>query len=142
MAAKVSLDGNKSGNKTWVRATVEIKNGPRVKVQAIDLGSTHLVAPDQCRPLPTEVRREKLSVVCQKYKMSDLKPKGRDDGFSAADREAGAEWLRSVIAGKPVKAKCHAVVKYKGEYTTYMILFLDNFFTGVQKIRPNLYCLI
>jgi len=116
VAAHVSLDGGSKGNKrTWVRATIEQKGlGPRLKVKALDIGATYLVEPQHCRPLPDSVTREKLSVVCLKYKMADLKPKGRDDGFSARDREAGADWLRSVIGGRTVKAKCHKVVNYKG----------------------------
>ena len=51
--------------------------------------------------------------------MADLKPKGRDEGFSAQDREKGAEWLRGMIAkfGPVVKANCHQIVNYKGTYT-------------------------
>ena len=50
--------------------------------------------------------------------MADLKPKGRDEGFSAQDREKGAEWLRSMISkfGPVIKANCHQIVNYKGNF--------------------------
>ena len=56
--------------------------------------------------------------------MADLKPKGRDEGFSAQDREKGAEWLRGMIAkfGPVVKANCHQIVNYKG---TYLFIFIS-----------------
>ena len=59
-----------------------------------------------------------------RYKMADLKPKGRDEGFSAQDREKGAEWLRGMIAkfGPVVKANCHQIVNYKG---TYLFIFIS-----------------
>ena len=48
--------------------------------------------------------------------MADLKPKGRDEGFSAHDREKGAEWLRGMIGkfGPTIKANCYQIVNYKG----------------------------
>ena len=48
--------------------------------------------------------------------MADLKPKGRDEGFSAQDREKGAEWLRGMIIkfGPVIKANCYQIVNYKG----------------------------
>ena len=139
VAAKVSLDGAHGGktNKTWVRATIEQKGaGPKLKVKAMDIGSTHLVAPGDCRRLPSNVDRSNLVVACLKYKMADLKPKGRDDGFSAQDREAGADWLRSVIGGRTVKAKCHKVLNYKGEHCNYFFKRLF-FFHGFVSHRWN-----
>ena len=51
-----------------------------------------------------------------RYKLADLKPKGRDEGFSAQDREKGAEWLRAIIkkSGPVIKANCYQIVNYKG----------------------------
>ena len=57
-----------------------------------------------------------LEIHCQRYKLADLKPKGRDEGFSAMDREKGAEWLRGLLQkfGPVIKANCHKIVNYKG----------------------------
>ena len=45
-------------------------------------------------------------------------------GFSAMDREKGAEWLRVLLQkfGPIIKAKCHQIVNYKGG-----IMFEGNF---------------
>jgi hypothetical protein len=68
------------------------------------------------RELPEAVGENHLPIICTRYKMADLKAKGRNEGFSAYDREAGAEWLRALISkfGPVVKAKCHQIVNYKG----------------------------
>jgi len=106
------------GGGGWIRGTVEQKNAgqkrDKLKIKALDAGSMHLVNPNDIRILPDSVNQENLPVLCLKYKMADLKPKGRDDGFSAHDRERGAEWLRAIIGGRTIKAKCHKVVNYKG----------------------------
>ena len=100
----------------------------------IDIGRGDLFDSSKIKPINEEVK--KLPVVCQRYKMADLKPKGRDEGkfskfyfwsilssifgnfsgFSAQDREKGAEWLRSMIQkfGPVIKANCHQIVNYKG----------------------------
>ena len=57
--------------------------------------------------------------------MADLKPKGRDEGFSAQDREKGAEWLRGMITkfGPVIKANCHQIVNYKGKNRNLHLFF-------------------
>ena len=59
--------------------------------------------------------------------MADLKPKGRDEGFSAQDREKGAEWLRGMITkfGPVIKANCHQIVNYKGKNRNLHISFFN-----------------
>lgn len=105
-------------DKCAARARIEQpKAGPagtKVRARLIDIGRGDLFDSSKLRQIPDEIK--KLPTVCQRYKMADLKPKGRDEGFSAQDREKGAEWLRGMIAkfGPVVKANCHQIVNYKG----------------------------
>ena len=63
VAALVPMDANKKSNKTWVRATVEQKGmGPKLKVKAMDIGSTFLVGSGECRPLPEPVTRQSFEL--------------------------------------------------------------------------------
>jgi len=105
-------------DKCAARARIEQpKAGPagtKVRARLIDIGRGDLFDSAKLRQIPDEIK--KLPTVCQRYKMADLKPKGRDEGFSAQDREKGAEWLRSMISkfGPVIKANCHQIVNYKG----------------------------
>jgi len=105
-------------DKCAARARIEQpKAGPagtKVRARLIDIGRGDLFDSAKLRSIPDEIK--KLPTVCQRYKMADLKPKGRDEGFSAQDREKGAEWLRSMISkfGPVIKANCHQIVNYKG----------------------------
>lgn len=105
-------------DKCAARARIEqAKAGPagnKVRARLIDIGRGDLFDAAKLRLIPPEIKS--LPTVCQRYKMADLKPKGRDEGFSAQDREKGAEWLRGMISkyGPVVKANCHQIVNYKG----------------------------
>ena len=94
-----------------------------MRARLIDIGRGDLFDSSKLRQIPDEIK--KMPTVCQRYKMADLKPKGRDEGFSAQDREKGAEWLRGMIAkfGPVIKANCHQIVNYKG--TFYLRFRLD-----------------
>ena len=105
---------------SWLRARVEQQAGggqmrkEQVRVRFVDVGKSDLVNKAGMVELPEDCGPDQMPIKCQRYKMSDLKPKGKDDGFSAKDREFGADWLRSLVSNKPIKAKCHEVVNYKG----------------------------
>ena len=91
-------------NNQWIRGSVEQKNcGYKrnlFKIKCLDVGSIHWVNSSAIAQLPVQISEENLPVLCLRYKMADLKAKGREDGFTAADREMGADWLRSVIGNR------------------------------------------
>ena len=105
-------------DKCAARARIEqAKAGPggnKVRARLVDIGRGDLFDASKVKKIPEDLKD--LTILCQRYKMADLKPKGRDEGFSAQDREKGAEWLRGMIAkfGPVVKANCHQIVNYKG----------------------------
>ena len=83
----------------WYRGKVEqVGQGPdktQVKVRSTDFGWCRFVKVDSLRQLPAALAS--LPVRCEKYKMAYIQPRGRDHGYSAADRLAGAEWLKQLI---------------------------------------------
>lgn len=88
--------------------------GSKVRARLVDIGRGDLFDSSKLKQISDDVKN--LPIVCQRYKMADLKPKGRDEGFSAHDREKGAEWLRGMISkfGPVIKANCYQIVNYKG----------------------------
>ena len=100
----------------WYRGKVEqVGQGPdktQVKVRSTDFGWCRFVKVDSLRQLPAALAS--LPVRCEKYKMAYIQPRGRDHGYSAADRLAGAEWLKQLINGRVVVAICHKHVRYGG----------------------------
>ena len=111
--AKIKFDREES--ESWIRGLAD-ENLPhgRVRFKAVDSGRTTHPLPKELYVLPQALDPDNLKIVCKRYKLSGVKPKGREEGFSAADREAGAEWLRLVIGGRTVKARCHEIASYKG----------------------------
>ena len=105
-------------DKCAARARVEqAKAGPggnKVRARLVDIGRGDLFDAAKVKKIPEDLKN--LPILCQRYKMADLKPKGRDEGFSAQDREKGAEWLRGLVSrfGPVIKASCHQIVNYKG----------------------------
>ena len=100
-------------DKIWYRGSVETLDVKgKIRIRYLDFGFNELLPLQNLRPLPQNIKE--LPVHCEKYKMADLKPKGRADGFTAQDREKGAKWLRATIGTNVVKAACHEVIKYKG----------------------------
>ena len=87
-----------------------------VRVRLIDLGMTEFITKSEIFDLNSSTSIKEMPIRCFRYKMADLKPKGQVEGFSAKERAQGAEWLKSLIADRPVKAKCHEVVNYKGGF--------------------------
>jgi len=100
----------------WLRGKVEQvgqgSNKDLVRVRMIDFGWNCLVELSNLVRLPASL--VELSVRCEKYKLDQLKPKGRADGFSAADRMRGKEWFEGIIAGRMVLATCRKKVNYQG----------------------------
>lgn len=100
----------------WLRGRVEqVGQGVEkdlIRVRMVDFGWNCLVEQDSLVLLPTTL--EDLPIRCEKYKLSNLKPKGRAEGFSAVDRARGKEWLEGVILGSLVDATCHKMVNYNG----------------------------
>ena len=115
-AARARIEQTKAGS----------GSGSKVRARLIDIGRGDLFDASKLKQLPESI--EKLPVLCQRYKLADLKPKGRDEGFSAQDREKGAEWLRGMINkfGPVIKANCYQIVNYKGG-----IMFEGNFISNV-----------
>ena len=105
-------------DKCAARARIEqSKAGPggnKVRARLVDIGRGDLFDASKVKKISEDLKA--LPVICQRYKMADLKPKGRDEGFSAQDREKGAEWLRGLVQrfGPVIKASCHQIVNYKG----------------------------
>ena len=105
-------------DKCAARARIEqTKTGPggnKIRARLIDIGRGDLFETSKVKKISDEIKS--LPILCQRYKMADLKPKGRDEGFSAQDREKGAEWLRGMVQrfGPVIKASCHQIVNYKG----------------------------
>ena len=105
-------------DKCAARARIEqTKTGPggnKIRARLIDIGRGDLFETTKVKKISDEIKS--LPILCQRYKMADLKPKGRDEGFSAQDREKGAEWLRGMVQrfGPVIKASCHQIVNYKG----------------------------
>jgi len=100
----------------WLRGKVEQvgqgSNKDLVRVRMVDFGWNCLVELSNLVRLPASL--VELSVRCEKYKLDQLKPKGRADGFSAADRMRGKEWFEGIIAGRMVLATCRKKVNYQG----------------------------
>jgi len=105
-----------SGDKQWYRGKVEqIDQGTdkkQVRVRMVDFGWNDVVEVSTMCQLPQEIAGIKIR--CEKYKMADMKPKGRNEGYTAVDRQKGADWLEKTIRGRIVVADCHRLVKYVG----------------------------
>jgi Tudor domain len=103
-------------DQSWYRGKVELldqgQDKSQVKVRCQDFGWNRLFKLEALHLLPSAVAD--LPVRCEKYKMMDIKPRGRADGYSAADRQAGAEWLRATINNRVVVAICYKQVRYDG----------------------------
>jgi hypothetical protein len=103
-------------DQSWYRGKVELLDqGPdmkQVKVRSLDFGWILLFKPEALRQLPAALAGQ--PVRCEKYKMMDIRPRGRFHGYSAADRQAGAEWLRGIINNQVVVAICFKQVRYDG----------------------------
>jgi len=110
----VYSDKDKCAARARVEQTKAGPGGSKVRARLVDIGRGDMFDPAKFRPISDDLK--KLHVHCQRYKLADLKPKGRDEGFSAMDREKGAEWLRVLLQkfGPIIKAKCHQIVNYKG----------------------------
>jgi len=104
------------GDKQWYRGKVEqIDQGTdkkQVRVRMVDFGWNDVVQVSTMCQLPQEIAGIKIR--CEKYKMADMKPKGRNEGYTAVDRQSGANWLEKTIGGRVVVAACHKLVKYVG----------------------------
>jgi len=104
------------GDKQWYRGKVEqVDQGTdkkQARVRMVDFGWNDLVQVSALCDLPKEIA--KMKIRCEKYKMSEMKPKGRNEGYTAADRQKGADWLEKTIDGKVLVASCHKLVKYVG----------------------------
>jgi len=100
----------------WWRGRVEqVGQGPEkdlVRIRMIDFGWNCLV--EQCSLVELPKSLENLSVRCEKYKLANLKPRGRAEGFNVADRMRGKEWLEGIIMNQVVEATCHKMTKYHG----------------------------
>lgn len=104
------------GDKQWYRSKVEkVDEGTdkkQVRLRMVDFGWNEVVQVSAMCQLPQDVAIIKIR--CEKYKMANLKPKGRNEGYTAADRQKGADWLEKTIEGRVVVASCHKLVKYEG----------------------------
>jgi len=105
-----------SGDKQWYRGKVEqIDQGTdkkQVRVRMVDFGWNDVVEVSTMCQLPQEIAGIKIR--CEKYKMADMKPKGRNEGYTAVDRQKGADWLEKTIGGRVVVAECHKLLTYVG----------------------------
>ena len=54
--------------------------GSKIRARLVDIGRGDVFEPTKFKPIPEDLK--KLEVYCQRYKLADLKPKGRDEGFS------------------------------------------------------------
>ena len=99
----------------WFRAEVEqilSKQGKNIRVRMVDYGWKDFVQVSELCQLPKSLLEAKIK--CEKYKMAAMKPRGRYEGYSAADREKGKKWLEKTIDGRVVEAECHILVKFGG----------------------------
>ncbi len=107
-------------DKCHARARVEQPKagagGSKIRVRLVDIGRSDLFDASSFQKLPEDCTESSMPVKMNRYKMADLKAKGKNEGFSAQDREYGAEWLRGLIQshGPVIKANCHQIVTYKG----------------------------
>ena len=101
---------------TWFRGRVEQLGQGRskdlIRVRAIDFGWNNLFKVEDLVDYPDSLKDVK--VLCEKYKMADLKPRGKFDGYSAEDRQRGGEWLKKIINDRVVICSCYKQVKYAG----------------------------
>jgi len=99
----------------WFRGEVEQirgKDGRMVRVRMVDYGWKDFVQVSNLCQLPRNLFEAKVK--CEKYKMAEMKPRGRYEGYSAADRDEGKVWLEKIMDGKVVDAECHILEKYGG----------------------------
>merc|ERR1719319_2134091 len=99
----------------WFRGEVEQirgKDGRMVRVRMVDYGWKDFVKVSNLCQLPKNLFE--AEVKCEKYKMAEMKPRGRYEGYSAADRDEGKQWLEKIMDGKVVDAECHILEKYGG----------------------------
>jgi len=105
-----------SSEKSWFRGKIEQLGQGRGKnqfrVRIVDFGWNNLFNLDDLCELPETLKSKEL--LCEKYRMADLKPKGRADGYSAEDRQRGGEWLKRTINNRVVICSCYKQVKYAG----------------------------
>lgn len=103
-------------DRTWYRGKVEQLGQGRqrnlLRVRMVDHGWNNLFRPEDLCELPEGLKEKK--VLCEKYKMADLKPRGKAEGYSAEDRQRGAEWLKRLVNNRVVICSCHRQVKYAG----------------------------
>jgi hypothetical protein len=105
-----------ASDRSWYRGRVEqLRQGQSrdlVRVRAIDFGWNNLFKLTELVACPESLQEQK--VLCEKYKMADLKPKGRADGYSAQDRQRGGDWLKKTVNDRVVICSCYKQVKYAG----------------------------
>jgi len=120
LAMSPSMDQNvgvfHNYDKCWYRGKVEQLNQGKGKnltrVRIVDFGWNSLFKLSDLTLLPDSLAEKKI--LCEKYKMNDLKPKGRMEGYTADDRQHGADWLKRTINGRVVICSCHKQVNYAG----------------------------
>ena len=102
--------------KTWYRGRIEQlgqgKQRNMYRVRAIDFGWNQLCALNELCQLPKDLENKR--VLCEKYKMADLKPKGKNEGYSVNDRQRGAEWLKQLVNKRVIISSCYKQVNYAG----------------------------
>ena len=104
------------GEQVWYRGKVEqLDQGNQknlFRVRMLDFGWNKLHKLEDMYEVTDSLRDQK--VLCEKYKMADLKPKGKAEGYSADDRQRGAEWLKRVVDDRVIISSCYKQVNYAG----------------------------
>ena len=105
-----------SDDQTWYRGKVEQLGQGRDKknyrVRMLDFGWNKLFKQEDMYDISKSLQEKKI--LCEKYKMADLKPKGKVEGYSAEDRQRGAEWLKRLVKDKVIISMCYKQVNYAG----------------------------
>ena len=74
----VYSDKDKCAARARVEQTKAGPGGSKVRARLVDIGRGDMFDPAKFRPISDDLK--KLHVYCQRYKLADLKPKGRDEG--------------------------------------------------------------
>ena len=105
-----------SDDRTWYRGKVEQLGQGRDKknyrVRMLDFGWNQLFKQEDMYDISKSLQEKR--VLCEKYKMADLKPKGKVEGYSAEDRQRGADWLKRLVKDKVIISMCYKQVNYAG----------------------------
>ena len=103
-------------DRCWYRGRVEqldpMPGLNKIRVLSLDFGWNKYYKKELLYQPPADLAG--LPVRCEKYRMTDVRPRGQADGYSMADRLAGGEWLRRLINKRVVVAICHEQVSYSG----------------------------